>query len=224
MTSRFGGPTWLRDDALTRRQGPRRAAAQQPGGRRPAGRHHARRPATTTPSPRPASPPPRSRHSTGSRQPRPGRSRPPRTAASGTAARTPSPTSTRRYPGRVAGQLADLSRLLDILLTSKLEKPVKLGIVGLPNVGKTTLFNALTHANAAATAYAYTSAESNIGVVARARPAARPPRRGPRDARRRSTRPSTSSTSPAWRRAPAAARDSATAFSPTSAASTRWRT
>ncbi len=42
---------------------------------------------------------------------------------------------------------------------------MKLGIVGLPNVGKTTLFNALTHANAAATAYAYTSAESNIGVV-----------------------------------------------------------
>ena len=44
--------------------------------------------------------------------------------------------------------------------------PVKLGIVGLPNVGKTTLFNALTHAQAAATAYAFTSAESNLGVVA----------------------------------------------------------
>jgi len=43
---------------------------------------------------------------------------------------------------------------------------VKLGIVGLPNVGKTTLFNALTHAEAAATAYAFTSAESNLGVVA----------------------------------------------------------
>jgi GTP-binding protein YchF len=43
---------------------------------------------------------------------------------------------------------------------------VKLGIVGLPNAGKTTLFNALTHGHAAATAYAYTSAESNHGVVA----------------------------------------------------------
>jgi len=42
---------------------------------------------------------------------------------------------------------------------------VKLGIVGLPNVGKTTLFNALTHAHAAATTYAYTSAEANLGVV-----------------------------------------------------------
>ena len=58
-------------------------------------------------------------------------------------------------------------RLLETLLTSKLERtPVKLGIVGLPNVGKTTLFNALTHAQAAATAYAFTSAESNLGVVA----------------------------------------------------------
>lgn len=43
---------------------------------------------------------------------------------------------------------------------------MKLGIVGLPNVGKTTLFNALTHAQAAATTYAFTSAESNRGVVA----------------------------------------------------------
>ncbi len=42
---------------------------------------------------------------------------------------------------------------------------MKLGIVGLPNVGKTTLFNSLTHGHAAATAYAYTSAESNLGVV-----------------------------------------------------------
>lgn len=35
----------------------------------------------------------------------------------------------------------------------------------MPNVGKTTLFNALTHAGAAATAYAYTSADPNLGVL-----------------------------------------------------------
>jgi len=43
---------------------------------------------------------------------------------------------------------------------------MKLGVVGLPNVGKTTLFNALTHAHAAATSYAYSSPDPNVGVVA----------------------------------------------------------
>ncbi len=43
---------------------------------------------------------------------------------------------------------------------------MKLGIVGLPNAGKTTVFNALTHAGALSTAYAFSSAEANHGVVA----------------------------------------------------------
>ena len=43
---------------------------------------------------------------------------------------------------------------------------MKLGIVGLANAGKTTVFNALTHAGALATAYAFSSAEANHGVVA----------------------------------------------------------
>jgi len=42
---------------------------------------------------------------------------------------------------------------------------MKLGIVGLPNAGKTTVFNALTHAGALATAYAFSAAEANHGVV-----------------------------------------------------------
>lgn len=40
------------------------------------------------------------------------------------------------------------------------------GIIGLPNVGKTTLFNALTAAGAAAENYPFCTIEPNIGVVA----------------------------------------------------------
>jgi GTP-binding protein YchF len=40
------------------------------------------------------------------------------------------------------------------------------GIVGLPNVGKSTLFNALTHAGALAANYPFATIEPNVGVVA----------------------------------------------------------
>ena len=39
------------------------------------------------------------------------------------------------------------------------------GIVGLPNVGKSTLFNALTHAGALAANYPFATIEPNVGVV-----------------------------------------------------------
>ncbi len=42
---------------------------------------------------------------------------------------------------------------------------MKLGIVGLPNVGKSTLSNALTNAGAQAANYAFCTIEPNIGVV-----------------------------------------------------------
>ena len=43
---------------------------------------------------------------------------------------------------------------------------MKLGIVGLPNVGKSTLFNAITNAGAQSANYAFCTIEPNIGVVA----------------------------------------------------------
>ena len=42
---------------------------------------------------------------------------------------------------------------------------LQIGIVGLPNVGKSTLFNALTRANAAVASYPFTTIDPNVGVV-----------------------------------------------------------
>lgn len=43
---------------------------------------------------------------------------------------------------------------------------MKLGIVGLPNVGKSTLFNAITNAGAASANYPFCTIEPNVGMVA----------------------------------------------------------
>lgn len=39
------------------------------------------------------------------------------------------------------------------------------GIVGLPNVGKSTLFNAITKAGALATNYPFATIDPNVGIV-----------------------------------------------------------
>ncbi len=43
---------------------------------------------------------------------------------------------------------------------------MKLGVVGLPNVGKSTLFNAITHAGAQGANFPFCTIEPNVGIVA----------------------------------------------------------
>src|SRR5438874_9241791 len=43
--------------------------------------------------------------------------------------------------------------------------PIRCGIVGLPNVGKSTLFNALTRAQVTAENYPFSTIDPNVGVV-----------------------------------------------------------
>src|SRR3989344_3207247 len=42
---------------------------------------------------------------------------------------------------------------------------MEIGIVGLPNVGKSSLFNALTNAGAQASNFPFTTIEPNVGIV-----------------------------------------------------------
>lgn len=51
------------------------------------------------------------------------------------------------------------------VFNEKKEDKMKLGIVGLPNVGKSTLFNAITHAKAEMANYPFCTIDPNVGLV-----------------------------------------------------------
>lgn len=62
--------------------------------------------------------------------------------------------------------MMDILKLKYKFYMSERKDNMKLGIVGLPNVGKSTLFNAITQAGAESANYPFCTIEPNVGVVA----------------------------------------------------------
>ena len=69
------------------------------------------------------------------------------------------------WPAIAAGDFERAMLLLHTSRNKERQMSLKCGIVGLPNVGKSTLFNALTRAGIAAENYPFCTIEPNVGIV-----------------------------------------------------------
>lgn len=58
-----------------------------------------------------------------------------------------------------------MEKIIPLRLQKEYKMALKCGIVGLPNVGKSTLFNALTNAKALAANYPFATKEPNLGII-----------------------------------------------------------